>query len=70
LLLPKHTLVGEQQELPQAVQGLPLVELGIDSPPELVAFQVAEDEDRLDGWNRPIPEILADFRYLFRRDPD
>ena len=33
LLLPERALVGEQQELPQAVQGLALVELGVDPPP-------------------------------------
>jgi hypothetical protein len=29
------------------VQGLALVELGVDPPPELLALQVAQDKDRL-----------------------
>src|SRR5262249_13186571 len=48
LLSPQHALVGEQQELPQAVHGLALVELAEDPPTVVPALQVAEDEDRLD----------------------
>ena len=32
LLPPDRALVGEEQELPQGVQGLALVELGVDPP--------------------------------------
>src|SRR4051812_21426396 len=51
LLLPPPDLApaGEEQELPQRVQGLALVNLGVDPPPELFALQVSQDEDRLQG---------------------
>ena len=48
LLLPERALVGEEQELPQAVEGLALVELAEDPPPVILALEVTEDEDRLD----------------------
>src|SRR5262249_58209754 len=40
--------VGEEEELPQRVQRLPLVELAVDPAPELLALQISQDEDRLD----------------------
>jgi hypothetical protein len=40
-LLATHlTPVGEEQELPQGVQRLALVDLGVDPPTELLALQV------------------------------
>ncbi len=39
--------MGEEEKLPQRVQGLALVELGVDPPPELLALQVAQNEDGL-----------------------
>jgi hypothetical protein len=47
LLPPDLAPVGEKQELPQRVQGLALVELGVDPAPELLALQVTQDEDGL-----------------------
>jgi hypothetical protein len=48
LFPPDLAPVGEEQELAQRVQRLPLVELGVDAPPELLALQITQDEDRLD----------------------
>jgi hypothetical protein len=48
LLPPDLAPIGEEQELPQRVQRLPLVELGVDPASELPALQIPQDEDRLD----------------------
>jgi hypothetical protein len=48
LLRPDPAPVGEEPELLQRVQRLPLVELGVDAAPELRALQIPQDEDRLD----------------------
>jgi hypothetical protein len=41
LFPPDLASVGEEQELSQGVQRFPLVELGVDAAPELLAFQKA-----------------------------
>jgi hypothetical protein len=48
LLLPERALIGEEQELPQAVERLTLVNLTEDPPQVVLALELAEDEDRLD----------------------
>ena len=48
LLPPDLAPVGKEQELSQGVQRFPLVELGVDPAPELLALQIPQDEDRLD----------------------
>lgn len=39
--------MDEEQKLPQRVQGLALVELGVDPAAELLALQLTKDKDRL-----------------------
>src|SRR6266567_19594 len=40
-------LIGKDEKLPECMQGLPLVELCMDTPSVIRAFQIAQDEERL-----------------------
>jgi hypothetical protein len=58
LLPPDFAPVGEEQELPQRVQGLAIAEVGVDPAPELLTLQVPQDEDGLRGTAKA-PILLA-----------
>jgi hypothetical protein len=40
--------IGEKEKPAEGMEGLALVELGVDAAPILLAFQVSQDEERLD----------------------
>ena len=41
------SLIGKEEKLPECMQGLPLVELGVNAPSIIRALQIAQDEEGL-----------------------
>ena len=47
-LMPSNVaLISEKEKLPEGMQGLPFVELGVYTPSVVWVFQIAQDEERL-----------------------
>src|SRR6266567_1491007 len=47
LMPPNVSLIGEKEKLPESMQCLPLVKLGMNAPPIIGVFQIAQDEEGL-----------------------
>ena len=47
LMPPNVALIGKEEKLPECMQGLPLVELGVNAPSIIRALQIAQDEEGL-----------------------
>src|SRR5438132_9071815 len=47
LVSPNVALIGKEKKLPEGMQGLPLVELGVNAPSIIRALQIVKDEEGL-----------------------